>query len=308
MRAFSAIAQEGSFVAAAGKLHLSQPALGQQIRKLEEHLSTRLLARHARGARLTEAGALFLPHATAILQRVTEAEHAMRKRAGGRGRKLVLGATPAAARAFGPHIMAACAGQDDLELGIRSVMTATALQQFGEGKLDLVICYLPPPKAVRVVPLYQEAFCLVGPAPLLPEGGTTIPLRALGSFRLILDPTNRILVEELYRANAAPLDVAAEVEPAGITPDLLERSGCCSILSRALFADEIAVGRLRCLTIVDPALIRTISFSARAEVPPDDIELVLRVVSERVDQEITAGLRGWLPPQRARAEDPLTLA
>ncbi|AJP71379.1 LysR family transcriptional regulator [Sphingomonas hengshuiensis] len=296
LRAFSAIAQEGSFIAAAGKLHLSQPALGQQIRKLEAHLDAQLLARHARGARLTDAGALFLPYARTILQQVADAEQALRKPVSGRGRKLILGATPAAARAFGPQIMAACAGQHDLELAIRSVMTATALQQFGEDKLDLVICYLPAPKAVRIVPLYQEAFCLVGPSALLPEGGAPMPVRALGNYRLILDPSNRLLVEELYRPYASALDVVAEVEPAGITPDLLEQSGCCSVLSRGLFADEIAAGRLRCATIVGPSLVRTISFSARAEVPASDIDLVLQVVTERVDREIASGTRGWLPP------------
>lgn len=297
LRAFSAIAQEGSFIAAAGKLHLSQPALGQQVRKLEDHLGARLLARHARGARLTEAGALFLPHARAILQQVSDAEQLLRKPMGGRGRKLVLGATPAAARAFGPQIMAACADQHDLELAIRSVMTAVALEQFGADKLDLVICYLPAPKAARVVPLYQEAFCLVGPSALLPEGIETMPVHELGKYRLILDPSNRLLVEELYRPYASTLDVAAEVEPAGITPDLLEQSGCCSVLSRGLFADEIAAGRLRCATIVDPTLVRTISFSARAEVPAGDIDLVLGVVTDRVAREIASGTRGWMAPE-----------
>ncbi|SOB87312.1 LysR family transcriptional regulator, nitrogen assimilation regulatory protein [Sphingomonas guangdongensis] len=296
LRAFTMVAHEGSFVAAAQRLHLSQPALGQQVRKLEEQLDAVLLERHARGVRLTPAGTLFLPHAEAILDHVAAAEQLLRRRVSTRCRKLVLGATPAAARAFGPHIMAACAGELDLELAIRSVLTAPALEQFADSKLDLALCYLPAPRAARVVPLYQEAFCLVGPAALLAEGQTTVPFRQLAGVRLILDPTNRILVEELCRPDNIALDVVAEIEPGGITPDLLEQSGCCSILSRALFADEIAAGRLRCARIVDPSLNRTVYFNARADVPVHDVELVLGAVAARASAEIASGARGWMPP------------
>ena len=96
IRAFASVAHHGSFIAAADALHLSQPALGLQVRKLEQRIGVTLLERHARGARMTSAGKAFLAHAEAIMQLVTEAEQAMRYYAGPRARKLTVGAAPAA--------------------------------------------------------------------------------------------------------------------------------------------------------------------------------------------------------------------
>jgi DNA-binding transcriptional LysR family regulator len=57
LRSFHALAAELHFTRAAARLHLTQPALSQQIRALERHLGTPLVVRHARGCTLTTAGA-----------------------------------------------------------------------------------------------------------------------------------------------------------------------------------------------------------------------------------------------------------
>jgi DNA-binding transcriptional LysR family regulator len=67
LRYFVAVAEEESFTRAAGRLHVSQPALSKQIRQLELALRATLLDRDGRGVRLTEAGALLLPRARALL-------------------------------------------------------------------------------------------------------------------------------------------------------------------------------------------------------------------------------------------------
>src|SRR5450755_1168429 len=65
IRAFVSVAQLKSFTRAAGLLHLSQPALTVQIRKLEEALKSRLLDRNSRSVELTRIGRELLP----LLQR-----------------------------------------------------------------------------------------------------------------------------------------------------------------------------------------------------------------------------------------------
>jgi DNA-binding transcriptional LysR family regulator len=67
LRAFTAVAEEGSFSAAARKLHLSQSALSQTIRSLERHLGVRLLERHPVGVTTTDAGSILLREARALL-------------------------------------------------------------------------------------------------------------------------------------------------------------------------------------------------------------------------------------------------
>ena len=77
VRAFLAVAELGSFTRAAERLHLSQPALTVQIRKLEQALETRLLDRSTREVALTHAGRDLLPS----LQRAVEDVDAIRANA-----------------------------------------------------------------------------------------------------------------------------------------------------------------------------------------------------------------------------------
>jgi len=67
LRAFTAVAEEGSLSSAARRLHLSQSALSQTIRSLERQLGVRLLDRHSTGVTVTEAGSVLLREARALL-------------------------------------------------------------------------------------------------------------------------------------------------------------------------------------------------------------------------------------------------
>jgi DNA-binding transcriptional LysR family regulator len=72
---FVAVVQEGSFTRAAQRMHVAQPGISQQIRRLELDLGEQLLDRSTQTVRLTAAGTAFLPHARAALA-ATEAGRA----------------------------------------------------------------------------------------------------------------------------------------------------------------------------------------------------------------------------------------
>jgi DNA-binding transcriptional LysR family regulator len=61
LRAFAAVAEAGSFTAAARELHLTQSALSVLVRELEREMGLQLLDRHTRRVQLSEAGREFLP-------------------------------------------------------------------------------------------------------------------------------------------------------------------------------------------------------------------------------------------------------
>jgi LysR family hca operon transcriptional activator len=80
LRYFVAVAEAGSLtVAAARKLHTSQPSLSRQIRDLENEVGAQLLTRRARGIELTPAGRAFLDHARLALSQAEAASEAARR-------------------------------------------------------------------------------------------------------------------------------------------------------------------------------------------------------------------------------------
>ena len=73
VRYFTAVAEHQHFGRAAEALYVAQPYLSRQIRRLEELLGARLFDRTPQGARLTEAGTVFLPLATELLNAAARA-------------------------------------------------------------------------------------------------------------------------------------------------------------------------------------------------------------------------------------------
>src|SRR6218665_3924149 len=65
-KTFLEIASTGSFVAAAGRLNIPQPAGSRRVKALEDQLGRRLFVRNKSGARLTPAGERFVRHAASL--------------------------------------------------------------------------------------------------------------------------------------------------------------------------------------------------------------------------------------------------
>ena len=74
LQVFLTVASERSFSKAAARLHRTQPAVSQAIRRLEDHLGERLFDRAAKDGKLTEAGRVLLDYA----QRLAKTQGASR--------------------------------------------------------------------------------------------------------------------------------------------------------------------------------------------------------------------------------------
>jgi len=107
LRHFVVVAEELHFGRAALRLHITQPSLSVQIRKLEHMLGVELLTRTSRHVALTTAGSAFVDEARGILARADRAVHVARTAAEGAPARFVVGFLANAAAELTPTIVSA---------------------------------------------------------------------------------------------------------------------------------------------------------------------------------------------------------
>jgi DNA-binding transcriptional LysR family regulator len=214
LRYFVAVAEELHFRHAAERLHVAQPAVSEQVRKLEAELGVKLLERTQRSVSLTVAGAAMLEEARRVLR---QADVAMRAARDARERevgRLRIGympdaLPPALPRAL-PHFTKAAPG---IELVLEAGRPLQLVDDVRQGLLDIVVVSLPVPvRGLRVTPLGTDS--AVAAVPDTQGGDATVRPERVGDEPLVLLP--RV-------ANPAFYDgVIACWREAGVTPAPVE--------------------------------------------------------------------------------------
>jgi DNA-binding transcriptional LysR family regulator len=187
------VAEERHFGLAAARLHIGQPAVSQQIRRLERELGVELFDRSPRHVRLTEAGARFVVAAREVLA------SADRARAAATGRRpLRLGT----ASGLGTHLDAVL---ERLELPVEldAVPAATRLDRVLAGSLDAAFVRGPVEEPrLRALSTWSAELLVAVPARHPSAGGDTIALRELADLplRIVERRNNPPLVDLVARA------------------------------------------------------------------------------------------------------------
>jgi DNA-binding transcriptional LysR family regulator len=111
LQAFIAVAERGSFRAAADEIHLSPPALSRRIERLETSLGVRLFERTTRKVELTSLGRVFLERARAALDDLEGAMLGISDIAATRSGRVTVACVPSAASYFLPAVVRAFSEQ-----------------------------------------------------------------------------------------------------------------------------------------------------------------------------------------------------
>jgi len=140
LRYFVAVAEELHFRRAAERLHLAQPALSQQIRKLEVELGVELLHRSKRAVALTPAGAVFLEEARRVLRHADEAARVARDaRDGAAGRLRVGHLADAVPASLARAISRFAARHPNVDVQPETLPARRAVEDVRSGRLDVKI-------------------------------------------------------------------------------------------------------------------------------------------------------------------------
>jgi len=144
LRYFCAVADTGSFSRAAGKCHVSQPSLSQQILKLESELGGRLFDRLGRSVRLTDLGEAFLPRARSVLHELSSAKDELTERLQSEAGPVVIGAIPTIAPYWLASRLATFSRKfPKVHLTIAEEITPVLLERLRAGSVDLAVLALP---------------------------------------------------------------------------------------------------------------------------------------------------------------------
>ncbi|MFL6075891.1 MAG: LysR family transcriptional regulator [Mycobacteriales bacterium] len=160
LRTLVAVADGGSFTAAAAALATTQPAVSRQVGALERRYGTQLFRRAARGVRPTPAGEVAIEQARQILARVAAMESQLRAFAGPDAGQVRLSAFPSANTALVPRAVRRFAGRyPGVAVSLLDVPSARAAHAVRDGELDLALitgwdtASTAPHDGVELVPL-----------------------------------------------------------------------------------------------------------------------------------------------------------
>lgn len=194
------VADQGSFVAAAAVLKMSQPALTRVVRRVEDVLGAALFERTTRRLRLTQSGRDFLPVAERLLNELRIAARSIRDHAGEARGRVTLACIMSAVTGPLPAILAAwAAARPGVEVSLREGVHGTVLQDLRGGAADFGLTYVDDlPDDMTAQPLGRERFVLVAPpGHRLAEREGTVTLREIAGERLVSFPeesrTRRII-------------------------------------------------------------------------------------------------------------------
>jgi len=166
LRYFVAVAEELHFGRAAKRLHLAQPPLSQQIRKLEEIVGHQLFSRTSREVRLTSAGEAFLDRARRTLSKVEEDIEEARSIGRGEVGFLKVGFIGSSMLTRLPAMLGRYRRQfPKVNLQLNEFHTSGVVQALLEKTLDVgFLRDCGPADGLEVEPLFSELFIAVVPS------------------------------------------------------------------------------------------------------------------------------------------------
>lgn len=167
LRTYVAVAEELSFTRAAQRLHLAQPAISNQVRKLEAQVGVELIDRRRRAIALTGPGELMLDESRRILLSLQQAVELVRRAGSGAVGRLSIGFVPSASNSVLPSFVRRFGdAHPEVVLDLRERPPDELVEGLHGGQLDVAFLYLPLDEpAFRTHIVTSEAFVVA-----LPQG------------------------------------------------------------------------------------------------------------------------------------------
>ncbi|RSZ41132.1 MULTISPECIES: LysR family transcriptional regulator [unclassified Variovorax] len=253
LKVFEAVARLLSFSRAAEELHLTQPAVSTQVRKLEEHAGNALFEQFGKKIYLTPPGTELLQISRAIIQQFEAAEHAMMQFKGVSGGKLNVGVISAGDYFFPRLLVEFASRHQGVTLNFTVHNRAGLLTHIAENLTDLAIMVRPPTDLDTVnQPFAPHPYVIVA-AP----GHPLVGEKKIAMQRLMREPfvvrekasDTWHSMEDGFGGDLSGINVAMEIRSTETIKQAVIAGMGVSFVSAHTVSQELRAGSLRVLDV-----------------------------------------------------------
>lgn len=260
MRVFAAVARHQSFTRAARELHLTQPAVSQQMKLLEQEAGMPLIEQIGRRIRLAPAGTELLRYATQVTELLREAGEALAAMQGLKRGVLKLGAV-STAKYFAPALLSAFT-REYPEVTIKFAIgnRGEVVRMLGDNESDLVIMGRPPRELATASESFARHPFVIIASPHHPLAARRrIPLEALAGESFIIREEGsgtRASMEHVFRERGVTVRTSMEVSSNETIKQAVMAGMGLSFISSHTVGLEFEAGRLAILDVTGLPIVR----------------------------------------------------
>jgi LysR family tcuABC transcriptional regulator len=287
LRYFVQIVESGSLAKASRQLFIAQPALSQQMARLEDEVGKPLLLRSSRGVTPTENGEALYHHAKFMLRQLDQAVAVARQETAVVSGRVALGLAPTTVCRLGlPLLQHLRAKYPGLLLNVVEGLSGHLEHMTRVGQLDLAVLFSQTAASeLTVEPLLEEELFVILPAasPLVAPGRESLTLAEVAALPLILPSPGhglrRRIALEFERLGLA-LDALAEIDSLPLLMHCVAQGMGVTIKPMAaVHALGDQPEQWRCLRVADALMTRTNYLYA---LPPQKLSPCAAIVRDEI--------------------------
>jgi len=284
LRYFAAIAEHGSFSAAASRERVAQSALSRHVMALEKELGVTLLERHARGIEVTGTGALLLDRSRRILQMVEQARREVMAQAELPAGEAVIGTTAATSRfLYGPLAQYFADEYPAVTLRLVEGVPYYLLEGLDTGWIDIAVMVNPEPsKSLVLEPLVTEqVYLIAGKGMSLPRGECSVADLADKPMILLQRPAgSRVSLDRAAAEAGVSVTVRYEVAGIDVLKDFVDRGLGYGLLPYSSSRADVRQKPFKAVPVRELAVTRTLVRRADKPDTPAVTVLASRIRAE----------------------------
>ena len=290
LETFLAVAEERSFSRAAVRMHRTQPAISQVIRKLEEETGEVLFDRSARDGALTAAGEMLRGYALRMLALRREADSALRELRSLERGQLVLAANEYTCLYLLPILEGFRRRYPGVDVSVQRSLASRIPEGLGLRDFEIgMVSFRPDPERFRSIAVYSDMLILV----VYPEhrlaGAERVSIAGLGEESFVAhnvaSPLRRQVIEAFER-HRRPLNIHVELPTIEAIKRYVAMGGGIALLPRLTVQRELETGELLAVEVDELHMRRVLRLVHRRDANLSHVALAfLRVVRELARSE-----------------------